>query len=269
MTFDIVIGNPPYQESNGSATSTPIWHKFVQIAFEVCKDNGYVSLVHPGSWRLDMPKFRTTRDLITSNDVVYLNMNSTKQGLKVFGAGTSFDYYLCRKAANTGNTTAVGFCNTHTSLDLRGQRFIPHAEFDFYSSLLAKDGKEKVETLANSSYHTQRSHVTKAVGKYPVVYSIRQDRTNLLYTDDRSKGHFGVPKVIVSNGSGGNILADPNGDYAMAEFCHAIVVPKEDVPAVAEFLSSSSFREAMKNSQISGNLIDKGMCRNLRKDFWK
>jgi len=53
MKFDVVIGNPPYQETSGSGRkdqASNLWTKFWIKSLELCGDDGYVSLITPTSW---------------------------------------------------------------------------------------------------------------------------------------------------------------------------------------------------------------------------
>ena len=52
MKFDIVVGNPPYQErKEGHAQSKSIWPEFVECSLKILKEDGIVALIHPPSWR--------------------------------------------------------------------------------------------------------------------------------------------------------------------------------------------------------------------------
>lgn len=48
--FDVVIGNPPYQEEDGGAgsSSVPIYNKFMEEAVKL--DPDYISFITPSKW---------------------------------------------------------------------------------------------------------------------------------------------------------------------------------------------------------------------------
>jgi len=64
MKFDVIIGNPPYQESGGGGGSTdgavPVYQQFVSSAFEL--SSRYVSMIIPSKWMIGgrgLKSFRT------------------------------------------------------------------------------------------------------------------------------------------------------------------------------------------------------------------
>ena len=52
MKFDIVVGNPPYQErKEGNTHSKSIWPEFVECSLKILKEDGTLAMIHPPSWR--------------------------------------------------------------------------------------------------------------------------------------------------------------------------------------------------------------------------
>ena len=108
MKFDVIVGNPPYnapQNAEGKrGGGDTFWDKFVTNSFELLKPNGYLCFVHPMGWRAPVGDYTDVKDSILSNNLLFLSMNDSEKGLKVFGAGTAYDYYVCQKASYGGKT---------------------------------------------------------------------------------------------------------------------------------------------------------------------
>ena len=51
LKFDIVIGNPPYQEKVGPAKTEEIWPDFVVDGLDLLVEGGRLAMIHPPAWR--------------------------------------------------------------------------------------------------------------------------------------------------------------------------------------------------------------------------
>jgi len=103
---------------------------------------------------------------------------------------------------------------------------------------------------------------------YPCVYTISmKDGINCKYSNE-DKGHFGIPKVIWSNGSGDPII-DDTGKYGLTEFAYAIVDKKNNLKKIRDAMVNKDFLELMsyaifkKDSKYNYKII--GL---FRKDFY-
>jgi hypothetical protein len=273
--FDIVIGNPPYQTNNEGETKThPIWDKFVDKSILILNEGGYLNMVHPSGWRNVDGKFKNTQNLLKNREVLYLEMHNKKDGIKTFGAQTTYDFYCVRNKKNNGFKTQIKCVDgVIENVDLSKMDFIPNGKFSEFEKLIAKNGDEKVEVLRNSSYHHQRPHMSKNnFGDFihPCVYTILKDGTiNLWYSNTNENGHFNITKVIWSNGISTPIL-DINGEYGLTEFSYAIVDDVENLDDIKRALINPKFIELMSNSDgESGHRYNTKTIETFRKDFYK
>ena len=274
MQFDYILGNPPYQDSNGSATSKSIWHKFVASAFDACKPKGHVALVHPGQWRFDKSMFRGVKDLLTKYNTTYLNVNSVQQGVETFNVSTTYDYYVCKKEKNKGKTTVVGYDKTDVAtINLEDWSVVPAGKLDALGKIMAKAGEEKVEFIHSYSAYDSRkcSKEKTAKHRYPVVYSITKRKgLTCIYTDDNTRGHFGIPKVLLSMGAAAYPILDEKGEYAFNQFNFGIADSVENLPKIMKALESPELLELAKLAgQGSNQRYERGFIANLKKDFYK
>lgn len=274
MKFDVIVGNPPYQETSGAATGKSIWHKFVKKSFNHLKYKGYLTLIHPSGWRNSTGDFKNIQNLLLSKKIVYLNMNDFRKGREVFGVQTDFDYYCLENVENQSNylTEINDYDNVNYNISLCNVEFIPNANIKNVYNLVGSDG-DFINIISDSSYHHTREYVNESksdVFKYPLIYSISKSLgIKNKYSSINDKGHFGIPKVIFTNGSAAYPIVDINGQYGLTQFAYAIVDKPENLENIKKALESEEFIKNVMLFRGLGNIYNRKIISRLRKDFWK
>jgi hypothetical protein len=278
--FDVIVGNPPYQAANErvkdtkkGACGTVIWDKFVGLSLDLVKENGYLCLVHPAGWRRPNKRSKDIGEKIVNKKVLYLELHSIADGLKTFGASTNYDWYVLQNCPNDGATTVKDFSGKVQEINLKDWVFIPNEQFDLVSSILAKQGEEAVELLySRSSYGTDKPQMRctpQGEFKYPCVYSLPEKGTQLWYSNTTKNGHFGIPKVIFSNGAASQIIMDKEGEYGLTQFAFGIVDTVSNLPKIKKALESKKFIDLCKCFRFTFDRYDDDCIRLFRKDFWR
>lgn len=277
--FDVIVMNPPYQElKEGNKKSQPLWDKFVKKSIENCLvEEGYFVAVHPSGWRNVDGMFKETQKLLKSKQVLLLEIHNEKDGLKTFGAETRYDFY-CVKNSPSNNFLTTIKCQDGTieNVNISQMEFIPNGMFVDVFKLIAKDGEIKVDSIGDSSYHTQRIERIKDEKtlefKYPCVYHVKNgDKVTLKYSNINNKGHFGIPKLIWSNFriiSAGSIV-DVNGEFGMTQFAYAIIDEPDNLSLIKKAFDSKKFRDLMEVCAGGDSIINRKAISTFRKDFWK
>jgi hypothetical protein len=276
--FDIIIGNPPYQEQKpGFKKTQPIWNIFVKKSINILNDDGYLVLIHPSGWRNVDGIFKDVQNLLKSRKILELHIHNEKDGIKVFGADTRYDFY-CLKNEIVNDFKSKIRCQDGNieEANLSKLEFIPNGGFFEISSLMGDIDDEKVNILHSySSYETRKSWISKNkddIFKYPVVYTVpKGDTLNLMYSSINDRGHFGYTKLIWSNGriiSVGSVI-DTNGDYGLTQFSYAIVDDIENLNNIKKAFDSDKFRKIMELSAVGDMSINRKVIATFRKDFWK
>ena len=277
--FDVVVGNPPYQKKRDpkDKKTQPIWQDFVDLSFKICKENGYICLVHPSGWRNVNGVFKKIGNKIKSKQIVYLNMNHFREGQKIFNVAIDFDWYCLKNTKNNNFLTTIKFQdNIIKDVDISNLEFIPSKMFDEVIGLIAKEGEEKVEILADSSHHTQsglqKGFMSKKETKrfkYPCVYTVRSKNEPTFYWSSKKNGHFGIPKVIWGNGASG-VIVDKKGEYSLTQYAYAIVDKVKNLKNIQKALKTEKFIKGIMGFEHSlGDKYNRRMIATFRKDFWK
>jgi predicted RNA methylase len=274
VKFDVVIGNPPYQKQVGPKKTEAIWPKFVDKSFEICKEGGYVSLIHPSGWRNVDGKFKDTQKLLLSKNIEYLEIHNEKDGMKTFGAETRYDWYVVKNVENNGNTEIKGQRSESVNINLIGKEFIPNDSIELIYNLVGN--KNLVEVLHSySDYETRKKHMSKTITDeyiYPIVYTVAKgDILKLIYSSYYTNKHFDKSKLIWSNGritSVGSVI-DIDGNYGLTQFAYAIVDEPISLPLIKKVFDSKIFRDLMEDCAVSDMSINRKIIGTFKKDFWR
>lgn len=275
MKFDVVIGNYPYERAVGPSKTEPIWHLFAKKVFILLKEWGYLSVIHPSAWRNAKGKFTFLKDIYLSRKVLSLDLNDFNKGREVFGAGTNFDIVTLENIPyeNGFKTKIIDDKDNIEYMDLGNIPFLPNSNFEKILSLVAKENEESINLIYSSSAYEIRNNYMSDIKdidyKYPCIYSItKRDGTNLRYSS-KDKGHFGIPKVIWTNGLGTYPIIDKNGEYGLTQFAYAISDKVENLDNIKKSLESDDFLNLMKSIRFTNNIYDYKIISTFRKDFWK
>lgn len=271
--FDVIFGNPPYQMQVGPRKSQPIWNLFVLKSINLLSTNGYLVFVHPSGWRSPDGVFRAVYDKIMANNLIYLSMNSFKKGKELFNVGSNFDYYILQNSKDIAETSISDLEDKDIKVNLKNWKFIPSGGFDIYTKVLAFDNDTTVEVLySRSLYGTDKANINKTKKDkfiHPCVYTITtRDGMNLVYSSVKSE-HFGVPKVIWSNGLGTYPVIDDKGDYGLTQFSYAIVDTSKHLTKIKAAMNNTSFIKLMDYCKFTNNKYNYKVMRLFKRNFWK
>lgn len=140
MKFDVIIGNPPYQDSNNAAKDQKLWMKFVNKMFELVKDNGYISLVTPPTVVGKTKNPSKNRERFTT-DFSLEALDHTAGDF--FNVGVDICQWLARHYDYKGSTVVV---------DSTGERRI-----DLSNELPVPNDKVQTQALAEKIYEAIKS----------------------------------------------------------------------------------------------------------------
>ena len=274
--FDIILGNPPFQEKVGPNKTETLWGKFIIKSLTILKSSGYLVFVHPSGWRNIDGKFKTIQKEILSRDLQYLEIHNEKDGLKTFSSETRYDWYVLKNELVDNTKTIIKFQDGTTNIiNVNGLEFIPNGEYEKIMSMIAKPNEENVDVIHDYSlYETRKSWMSKTKTeeyKYPCVYTVNSKSEPSFFYSSIKHGQFGVPKFIWSNGRISSIgsYVDINGDYGLTQFAYAIVDKPENLPKIKEVFDSKDFRNLMELCAVGQLTVNYKVISIFKKDFWK
>ena len=268
--FDIIVGNPPYQDASGNkGKGHTLWTKFVEISLNnLLKENGYLVFVHPSLWR---QADHEMLNLMKSKQIIYLEIHDEKDGQKTFKCSTRYDWYILQNTPYKNETTIKSQDGKIQKIKLNDWSFIPNCDFDKIKNLI--NSNDKVNVLySRSDYASDKKWTNKTTNtefKYPIAYSVnRKNEIKFIWSNINNKGHFGVPKVIFGSGATG-FYVDKKGEYGLSEFCTGIIDNINNLEKISKVLNSKNFQNIIKAISVSKAEINRKVLKYFNKDFYK
>ena len=259
MKFDAVVGNPPYADSKREDEANKLWPFFVNKAYELVKDDGYVAMVTPNSWMVptaDIGKgngknsVSIFNDIFKKNNLIVANIDSETINKKYFnGVGSTFSYYVMQKSPYNGVTkfiTQTGDINIDISKTDSLPKIVNHESmsimqkmvgepFKFYDQNHNMNGKES--STNTPEFKHKIYHTNKAGGTY--------------WWGEKLAPYNSSPKVIIS--ISGKYLPVFNDTDGFSNMCLAAVFDTvTDAKQAQIVLSSKLYSFWVEMQKFSG-----------------
>jgi len=280
--FDYILTNPPYQGTNSSKT---LWQEIMLKLYSITKPNGFIAAVHPGIWKSATNKIVKSpqatldfKELMLKNEITNFHSHSTKEGEKVFGASTTFDYYIMQKKEKSKEKFEITTVSDgKIDVDIDELKAIPVSRIKEFKKLI---GNDKLVINNDKISSTKISAICSSKYNKPVIMKLNiggfeGSKDNLKYCEDIPSNQK-IPKLIVSRGSTYTFL-DEKGEYGSSVDGFYITDKLENLYKIQKVLDTSNdFRTLL--SEISGSddkrtLDPKRLSRSyifeFKKDFWK
>jgi hypothetical protein len=287
--IDRIIGNPPFQAFQEAGDKRgggdELYMKFVKKSLEILEPNGYLVFVHPPSWR--KPEYNEGRKksknagmfqlMAHDNQLIYLEIHDSKDGLKMFNAATRYDFYVLQKKAVSEKTTIKDQLGELSEINLKKYNFLPNFDIKNVMKLVATDSEEKCNLdscilYSTSAYETRRDWVSVKESekyKYPLIHSTPKDGPRFMYSSVNDKGFFGIKKIIFGESGINEPVIDLSGKYGMTQGAMAIAIKnKIDAEKLVELLESNFFINVLHACMWGNFRIDWRLFTYFKDNFW-
>jgi hypothetical protein len=104
MKFDVIIGNPPYQNP-GKSKGEKLWYRFIRKSVGLLKDDGYLAFVTPNAWmtggtNMSSGKWGVLKDVFCKYQLIFANVHNVTK--KYFpNIGIQISYWVMQKSKIT------------------------------------------------------------------------------------------------------------------------------------------------------------------------
>lgn len=270
--FDVIMGNPPFNTPRAMKGQTSVlWDKFILNSLSHLTEGGYLAFVTPANWR--RPEHTLYPEMISKNQLEYLHILGKRDAQRLFGVSTRIDMYIIQRTPRYAESYILDETGKLNTLDISKFPFLPNYAYSNIMNILTDEAHGTKVIFGSSTYEHRRPHVRKEKSeefKFPVAHTITQKGVGFLYTNDNTKGHFGIPKVLLNVNEQQYPYNDYAGDYGMSQLTFGIPISsKEQGDQIVEAVNSDAFKEIIKATKWGAFQTDYRMFKYFKPDFYK
>jgi adenine-specific DNA-methyltransferase len=239
--FDIVIGNPPYQDVNEKGESKhgsgKLYPEFIKKSIDILNKNGSLLFINPNTWFSGSDQSSTGKLFHLFKEYNLISLNTECDGISLqkkyfdkVGTG-ELTYFLLEKSKLYSNTSV----NNQIYIDIRKYDFLPNILNSKTISILEKTlfmDNKKIKIVKDSSeYHSSKTtrNDNKLIssssidGYFKIVNSVtKKEGVKFLYMPYKNFYQDRTKILISQSASFENMIVD-NGEFGFTQNVTAII----------------------------------------------
>lgn len=290
--IDIIIGNPPFQTPRDHARISSkggqiLWDKFIRASLDILqKKNGkngmferFLCFITPPGWR--KPYHPLWPSITTGNNsLLYLRHINKKTAIIEMHVQQHMDLFVVKCSHNLSSASATATSTAMTPSDIftfisddlvaykniqpRDWPFLPNSEFDAIKMILDIKPDPSRVIYDRMAYGSDTKHMSPTFipGEfiYPVVHTMTKRGLGIWYSNTNTRGHFGIPKVILNFNEKLYPYLDASGEYGMGQFSFGLpVTSMAQGERIVKTLSSPVFTKIIKATKWGAYQTDRRM----------
>ena len=239
--FDIIIGNPPYQQVDEKGHSkgggNNLYSKFIYKAYELLNKNGYLVFINPPTYfgigrSNNKDDMNIRKDIFNNCNILYINLEECNKYFP--NIGSLFIYYILQKK-NIVNENLEIICKynniNHASIInqqlLNDMIYIPYLLTNMSINICKKirDTTNKLKIFHSPDNRGYKKHV-KSINNEEYKYTIQATGVQVLYSSKECKNQYDK-KVLMSRSGYLKPFYD-NGILGVGGDCFSCLVNNEE-----------------------------------------
>jgi hypothetical protein len=208
-TFDIIIGNPPFNEGGVGKGGGVLWKEFVFKSFELLNNKGFLCFIHPTGWRKPPGERASAGDVwveFKKHNLIFLKISDKK--IPNF---PTVDYYVVQKTAPQKETYLINEFENNKfegKISLYDLDFIPHFINNDIKTILNKvfsKSGEKFTIIRNQSFQPTKLDMKHKGTPHAYYYDPSIDDYLIAYkkyNNDEIPEYIDKNKIIMTYSNG-------------------------------------------------------------------
>ena len=277
ISFDIIIGNPPFNfnglkkvptnsKSSKKQDGQTIWIEFIKHSINILKNDGYLNMFIPSIW-LKPDKEKTYYYLLQYN-IKYLNCFSNTETNQIFkgNAQTPSCFFLLKKEPSD-NIISIYDRKNEEYINFKLKKDIPipvcnikivndfQKIFDTYKC-------KNIDVIKTNLPPKNVSICQYKIGdyKYPNIRTrLQKDKKLIIEYSNKPLIGYNKPKIVLANKMYGIPYLDLSGEYGISNRDNYIIYKDkiEDLKKIYDFLSTEKVQEVYKSTRYRMMYLEK------------